>query len=169
MTAIACITALIGALAFPPATAAQTDFTGTWVLDTSRGAGLPEGMEQTITVKQSGDRIEVESRMKTPMGERQTRDVFVLDGQESDFQPVFNVEVSAVGKRTARWSEGRSGFESTERVTAQGPPGEITLTSVRRWALAPDGDTLIIELTSNGPQGEMKSTRVFARQKPAAG
>jgi hypothetical protein len=169
MTSTAYITILIGALAFLPADATQTDFTGTWVLDASRGEGLPEGLEQSITVKQSGDRIEVESHMKTPMGERRTQDVFVLDGQESDFQPVLNVEVSAVGKRTARWSEDRSGFESTERVTAQGPPGEITLTSVRRWTLAPDGDTLTIDMTSNGPQGEMKSTRVFTRQKPAAG
>jgi hypothetical protein len=40
---------------------------------------------------------------------------------------------------------------------------------VRKWTLASGGDALTIELTSSGPQGEMKSTRVFARQKPAAG
>jgi hypothetical protein len=162
-------TALVGALAILPATATQTDFTGTWVLDTGRSEGLPEGMEQTMTVRQSGDRIEIETHSRTPMGERRTPDVYVLDGQETDFQPVFNVEVSATGSRTARWSEGRSGFEATERATVQGPEGEITITAARRWMLAPDGETLTIEITTSGPQGETTTRRVFTRQKPAAG
>jgi hypothetical protein len=169
MTSTAFTAALIGALAILPATAAQTDFTGTWVLDTSRGEGLPEGMEQTMTVKQSGDRVEIEAHVKTPMGEQRIADVYVLDGRETDYQPAFNVQVSGTGKRTAQWSEDRNGFEATELATAQGPQGEITITSVRRWTLAPGGDALTIELTSSGPQGEMKSTRVFTRQKPAAG
>jgi hypothetical protein len=169
MTVIAFTTALIGALTALPATAAQTDFAGTWVLDSSRSEGLPEGLQQTMTVKQSGDRLEVETHTRNPAGERRTPDVFFFDGQETDFQPVLNVEASATGKRTLRWSEDRSGFEATERITVQGPQGEITLTSLRKWTLAPDGDTLTIELTSNSPQGEMKSTRVFTRQQPAAG
>jgi hypothetical protein len=169
MTSIAFTTALIGALAVLPATAAQTDFTGTWVLDSSRGEGLPEGIEQTMTVKQSGDRIEIESLVKTPTGEQRIADMFVLDGEEIDYQPAFNVQVSGTGKRTSRWADDRNGFEATERATVEGPQGEITITSVRRWTLAPAGDTLTIELTSNSPQGEMKSTRVFTRQQPAAG
>jgi hypothetical protein len=165
MMSTALTTALIGALAILPASAAQADFTGTWVLDASRSEGLPEGMGQsTMTVQHSGDRIEIEIHSMTPMGERRTQDVYVLDGQETDFQPVFNVEVSATGRRTARWSEERTGFEATERATAQAPQGEITITSVRKWTLAPGGETLTVELTSSGPQGEMKTTRVFTRQ-----
>jgi hypothetical protein len=170
MTSTALTTALIGALAILPGTVAQTDFTGTWVLDTSRSEGLPEGMGQsTMTVEQSGDRIEIEIHSTTPMGERRIPDVYVLDGHETDFQPVLNVEASAIGKRTAWWSEGRDGFEATETVTVQGPQREITITSVRKWMLAPGGDTLTAELTSSGPQGEMKITRVFTRQNPMAG
>jgi hypothetical protein len=170
MTTTALTTALIAALAILPASAAQTDFTGTWVLDASRSEGLPEGMGQsTMTVKQSGDRIEIEIHSATPMGERRTPDVYVLDGQETDFQPVLNVEASATGKRTARWTEGRNGFEAAETVTVQGPQGEVTITSVRKWTVAPGGDTLTVELTSSGPQGEMKTTRVFTRQNPMAG
>jgi hypothetical protein len=165
MTSTAFATALITTLAILPATAAQTDFTGTWVLDVSRSEGLPEGMGQsTMTVKQSGDRIEIEIHSQTPMGERQSADVYVLDGKESDYQPILNVEASATGKRTARWSEGRHGFEATETATVQGPQGEMTITSVRKWTLAPGGDALTVELTSRSPQGEMKSTRVFTRQ-----
>jgi hypothetical protein len=169
MTSTAITTALIAALAIVPATAAQTDFTGTWVLDASRSEGLPEGMGQsTMTVKQSGDRIEIEIHSQTPTGERRTPDVYVLDGKETDFQPALNVEASATGKRTARWSEGRNGFEATEIATVQGPQGEITITSARKWTLAPGGDTLTVELTSRSPQGEMKITRVFTRENPPA-
>jgi hypothetical protein len=61
MTPTALTTALIGALVMLPGTAAQADFTGTWVLDASRSEGLPEGMGQsTMTVRQSGDRIEID-------------------------------------------------------------------------------------------------------------
>jgi hypothetical protein len=169
MTTTAFTAALIGALTVLPGTAAQTDFTGTWVLDTSRGEGLPEGMEQTMTVRQSGDRIEITSHSKTPMGERRSEDVIVLDGRETEFQPVLNVQASATGKRTAHWSEGRNAFETTERITVEGPQGVVTIAAARTWTLAPDGDTLTIEITSTGPQGEMKSTRVFTRQQPAAG
>jgi hypothetical protein len=164
MTSTALTTVLVGALAILPATSAQADFTGTWVLDTSRGEGLPEGIEQTITVKQSGDRIEMESHLGSPMGERRTEDVYVLDGRETEFQPVLNVQASSTGTRTSRWTEGRNGFEATERITVQGPEGEITMTAVRKWLLAPAGDTLTMELTASGPQGEMKSTRVFTRR-----
>jgi hypothetical protein len=169
MMSSAITTALIAALAILPATAAQTDFTGTWVLDASRSEGLPEGLEQTMTVRHSGDRIEIETRTTTPMGERLTPDVYVLDGNETDFQPALNVEASATGKRAARWSEGRNGFEATETATVQGPEGEITITAVRKWTLAPGGDTLTIVLTNRGPQGEVTSTRVFTRENPAAG
>jgi hypothetical protein len=169
MTTTALITALLGAVAVSPASAAQTDFSGMWVLDASRSEGLPEGIEQTMTVKQSGDRIEIETHSRTPMGERRTPDVYVLDGTETEFQPALNVEASATGRRTARWLESRSGFETTETATVEGPDGEITITAVRKWTLAPGGDALTIELTSSSPQGEMTITRVFTRQRPAAG
>jgi hypothetical protein len=169
MTSTALTAALIGALAILPATAAQTDFTGTWVLDTSRSQGLPEGTEQTMTVRQSGDRIEVETQLTTPMGEQRIPDVYVVDGTETDFRPTFNVEVSATGKRTARWTEGRNAFEANERAVVQGPEGEVTFTASRKWTLAPDGRTLTIEMTARGPQGETTSTRVFTRQQPEEG
>jgi hypothetical protein len=120
-----------------------------------------------MTVTQSGDRIEIETHSRTPVGERRTADVYVLDGLETDFQPVLNVEVSATGKRTSRWSEDRNGFDAIERATVQGPDGEVTITAARTWELGRDGETLTIEITSRGPQGETTTTRVFTRQKPA--
>lgn len=161
---------IVGAAPGLATTVAQTDFTGTWVLDTSRSEGVPEGIElYTMTVSQSGDRIEVEIHVQTPMGEQRIPDVFVLDGKETDFRPPIGGEVSATGKRTSRWSEGRNGFEATESATIQAPSGEVTITAEHKWTLAPGGDTLTIEMTFSHPQGEMTSTRVFTRQTPAAG
>jgi hypothetical protein len=54
------------------------------------------------------------------------------------------------------------------RADRRRPEGEITISAVRKWTLSPDGDTLTVELTSRSPQGEMKSTRVFTRQKAPA-
>lgn len=164
MSVIALVTVLIGALAAPPTSAAQPDFAGTWVLDANRTEGVPPGLEQTMTVKRSGDRIEVETVTKSSMGEQRMQDEFVLDGSEVDFRPPVPAEVSATGKRTSRWSEGRTSFESSERATIQGPQGEITVTATRKWTLAPDGNTLTMDVAISSPQGEQKSTRVFARQ-----
>jgi hypothetical protein len=150
-------------------TIAQTDVAGTWILDANLNEGMPDGFEQTMTVIQSGDRIEAEIHTKTPNGsENRLLDVYVLDGHETDFAPPVPSGVSASGMRTSRWLEGHSGFESTERATVEGPEGEIIVTASRRWTLASDGNTLTVEMTVNNPQGESMSTRVFTRQNPAA-
>jgi hypothetical protein len=147
------------------ATVEPTDFTGTWVLDAELNVGMPEGFEQTMTVTHIGDRIEAEIYIKTPNGsELRLSDVYVLDGNETDFEPPVPGEVSATGRRTSRWLEDRNGFESTERALVQGPQGEVTITADRKWTLAPDGATLTTEMTVNNPQGESTSTRVFTRQ-----
>jgi hypothetical protein len=143
----------------------QAHFAGTWVLDTARSEGLPPGLEQTMRVKQSGDRLEIENELKGPQGEQRLSDVFVLDGKETAFKPPVIGDGSGTGKRTSRWSADKRGFDATERATLKGPEGEADFNVARKWTLAPDGSTLTIEMTMNGPQGEMKSRRVFTRQK----
>jgi hypothetical protein len=168
MTTTALTAALIGALAILPATAAQSDLTGTWVLDVTRSEGLPPNASPTtMTVRQTGDRVEMEIQLQTPNGEQTITDVYVLDGKQTDFRPPVPAEANARGTRTSRRMADGNGFESRERATMQGPEGEVTITAGRKWTLAPDGKTLTLELTINGPQGQMKSTRVFARQSPA--
>ncbi|HVL66139.1 MAG TPA: hypothetical protein VM364_02625 [Vicinamibacterales bacterium] len=159
--------ALIAGLpAAAPAQGKTADFSGTWVLDSSKSEGLPPGMEQTMTVKQSGDQIEIETLVKGPQGEQRIPDRYVLDGKEADFAPTIVGGGTGKGKRTAKWSEGGHGFESKESATVRGPEGDdVTITASRKWTLSPSGDTLTVELTMNGPMGEVTSKRVFARQK----
>jgi hypothetical protein len=156
--------ALGAALTIPAAAGAQADFSGTWVLDTGRSQGLPEGFEQTMTVKQSGDRLEIEFHLRGPQGEERASDAYVLDGKETDFRPAIVGGGSGKGRRTSRWLDGKRGFEAQERATVEGPEGEVTITGVRKWTLAPDGKTLTIEMTMSGPQGEQASTRVYTRK-----
>lgn len=156
------LTAATSVLPLQPGPAAG--FSGTWVLDASRSEGLPEGMTQTMTVKHSGDRIEIETHVVGPQGDQRLADVYVLDGRETDYVPPVIGEGKGKGRRTSNWSPGRTGFESTERADLEGPDGAVTITATRKWTLAPDGRTLTIEMTMAGPQGEIQSTRIFNRK-----
>src|SRR4028119_1798233 len=68
--------------------AAQSDFSGVWTLDSGKSANVPPGLIQTMTVTQSGDRVEVETKSKVGEGpERIGKDAYVLDGKETDSTP----------------------------------------------------------------------------------
>jgi hypothetical protein len=140
------------------------DFTGVWVLDPGRSEGLPEGISQKMTVKQAGDRVDIETIVATPQGEQRLKDVYVLDGTETEYVPPVIGDGSGKGKRTSRWLDKRDGFEATESARISGPDGDADITASRRWTLAPDNKTLTIEMTVSGLQGEQKSRRVFVKQ-----
>ena len=143
---------------------AGADFSGTWVLDKARSEGLPEGIDQTMTVKQAGDRVEVETRMTGPMGEQTIPDLYVLDGKETDFTPPVIGGGGGKGRRTARWTADGNGFESTEQATLDGPEGKAEIKGARKWTLAGDGRTLTIEMTLTTSQGDVRTRRIFARK-----
>jgi hypothetical protein len=70
------------------AMAAQTpNFTGSWAMDRARSFGMPGNMHQTMTVTQTGDQIDVETKLIQPDNERTMKDSYVLDGKEREFTP----------------------------------------------------------------------------------
>lgn len=142
---------------------AQANFAGTWVLDAKRSQGLPEGVEMTMTVKQDGNRVQTETSISSPQGQQTIPDLYVLDGKETDYQPVIGGDTRK-GKRTAMWNADKSGLESTERATMIGPEGEVAVTAKRIWTLSADGKTLTIDVTLNTPAGAQVSKRVFAKK-----
>lgn len=158
------VLAMAGLLYGPGAAAAQqADFTGTWVLDTSRSKGVPEDLEQTMTVTHKGDRLEIETRMAGPQGDQTVSDSYVVNGQEQDITPALASGGTATGKRSTQWLADRRGFEATEQASASQDGETMTFDVTRTWILDPDGKTLTIEMTMKGPQGELTSFRVFAR------
>jgi hypothetical protein len=143
---------------------AQANFTGTWVLDATRTQGMPPGVEITMTVKHTGDRVELESNISSPAGQQTVSDVYVLDGKEADYKPPMIGPGSGKGKRTAKWTADKSGFESTESATVSTPEGEGTISATRKWTLAPDGKTLTMDVAIKSPQGEQVSKRIFTKK-----
>lgn len=147
------------------AAAQKVDFSGTWALDKERSEGLPPGMDQTMTVRHSGDRVEVDAKLSGPRGEQEVKDQFVLDGKEAEFTPpVLNGARAEKGKRTSKWSADGKGFDVSEEATIDGPDGPATVRATRRWQLSDDGKTLTVEMSFVGPQGSRNTKRVFARK-----
>ena len=155
------------ALLFVAATAAaqtKPNFGGTWVLDAAKSEGLPQGVEETMTVKQDGDKITVESKMKSPRGERTMNMDLAADGKEGPFTMRMGPN-ETTGKRTAKWSADGSALEVTETADVQTPDGgTASIKNWRKWTLSADGKTLTAEESRTSPRGEQKMKRVYTKQ-----
>jgi hypothetical protein len=147
------------------AAAAKADFSGKWVMDKTKTEGVAEGVEYSLSITQTGDKIEVETTVKGPQGERVVKDTFIADGKEVDFTPpIPQPGVTGKGKRTTKWTADGTGLEVNEAATLDGPQGAAELSATRKWALAADGKTLTMEMTFSSEMGMQKTKRVFVKQ-----
>jgi hypothetical protein len=143
---------------------AKADFSGTWILDKSNSAGLPPGMDLTMTVVHTGDKLFLETKLITQEGERVVSDMYMLDGKEAEFTPKAPNGQSGKGKRTAKWAADGNGIEVNENSTFDGPEGSVNVQMTRAWSLSADGKTLKIDITADGPQGKQTVKRTFTRK-----
>lgn len=147
------------------AAAAKADLSGKWVMDRAKSEGVAEGVEYSLDIKQTGDRIEVETTVKGPRGERVVKDTFIADGKEVDFTPPApQPGVTGKGKRTAKWAADNTGLDVSETATLDGPQGSVEIAATRKMSLAADGKTLTIEMNFSSEMGTQKTKRVFIRQ-----
>jgi hypothetical protein len=146
--------------------AAKADFSGKWVMDKTKSDGVAPGVEFSLNITQAGDKIEVETTVKSPQGERVVKDAFIADGKEVEFTPPLPPQpgVTGKGKRTTKWAADGMGLEVSEAATLEGPQGSDEISATRKWTLAADGKTLTIEMAFSGEQGSQKTKRVFVRQ-----
>jgi hypothetical protein len=158
------ITVLALVVSMGVAAAQKPNFSGTWVMDRSRSIGLPPGMEQTMTVTQTGDKIELETKLITAQGERVIKDSYTLDGKEADFTPQGPTGPSGKGKRKATWLPRGNGIVVNEEATTEGEKGPVTTGLVRKWILSPDGATLTIDMYYDGPNGSYETKRIFLKK-----
>jgi hypothetical protein len=143
--------------------AANPDFSGTWTLDKTKSEGLPPGMDQTMTVTQTGDKISIETKLIGDKGEQIVPDAYTLDGKETEFAPRAPNGSIGKGKRTAKWTE--KGFEISDFSTFDTPEGEkVTVKMTRKWTLSADGKTLQIEINAESPQGTQIIKRTFIKK-----
>lgn len=161
------ITGIVVAVVFSlglVALAQKPDFSGAWALDRDRSIGLPPGMDQAMTVAQSGDRIELETKLITAQGERVLKDAYTLDGKEAEFTPQGPQGPTGKGKRTAKWLPRGNGIVVNEETTVETPKGPVTSQLTRKWILSPDGTTLTIDMHHDTPNGQFETKRIFIRK-----
>lgn len=164
--AIACTCIL--ALGYLTVALAKPDFTGAWVMDRARSFGIPGNMTQTMTVKQTENQLEVETKLIQPNNERVVKDVYVLDGKEYDFAPPVppNAPANAPapkGKRTSNWLPNGEGILATETITNETEKGPVTTQIMKKWLFSGTGE-LTITFFVDGPNGSYEAKRIFTKK-----
>ena len=150
----------------PAADPARPDFSGRWDLDAAKSEGLPPETKQTMTVKQTADRLEVVTKISGPQGDRTINDTFTLDGKPAEFTPTMMAGGTAKNAtRTATWSADGKGMDVLEQADVETPQGADTLKGKRTWRLSEDGKVLTVEIDLAGKEGrEIKGKRVYHKQ-----
>ena len=146
------------------ATTAKGNFGGTWALDKANSEGLPPGMDQSMTVVQTGDKLSLETKLITDQGEQVVPDSYILDGKEVDFTPRTPGGQSGKGKRIAKLSADGNTIHVSEDSTFDTPEGAVNIKATRKWTLSPDGKTLKIDMTIDGPNGKQTIKRTFIKK-----
>ena len=146
------------------AASAKADFSGTWTLDKSNSEGLPPGMDQLMTVVQTGDKLSLETKLTTEQGEQVVTDSYILDGKEVEFTPKTPGGQSGKGKRTAKWGADGNSIDVSEQASFDTPEGTVAIQATRKWMLSSDGKTLKIEMAIDGPNGKQLIKRTFIRK-----
>ena len=158
------MTAAILVLSVIALAAAKPNFTGAWTMDRARSFGLPADMNQTLTITQKEDRIELETKLIQPNNERTVKDTYVLDGKEYDFTPLVPPnQPPAAGKRTAVWLPGERGIQVTDVTTAETPKGTVKTQTVRKWTISSQGE-LVIDMYVDNPNVSYEAKRIFIKQ-----
>ena len=157
-------TALVLAVCLSMMAMPKPDFNGAWVMDRGRSFGLPGNMQQTMTVTQTENQLEVETKLIQPGNERTLKDVFVFDGKEHEFTPPTPPNAPpAKGKRTSNWLPDGSAMVLNEVVTTETPKGTVTTQITKKWKVNAAGE-LTIDLYVDGPNGSYEAKRIFIKK-----
>lgn len=140
---------------------AKPDFTGKWLLNKDKSIGLQPGMEMTVSIKQDGDKLEVETKIVTTQGENVVKETFVLDEKEVEFIPQ---QPKSKGKRTGKWLPRGNGIIISDVITSETDKGIVVTQVERKWIISPDGKELITDRFVEDPNGaRIPVRRVFAK------
>lgn len=161
-------TASLLTLAFVVLASPAVNFNGSWVMDRDRSFGQPAGMQQSMTVSQTENKIEVETKLILPNSERTVKDTYMLDGKEYDFSPPLPLNApagtpAAKGKRSANWLPNGAGILVNETITNETPKGPSTTQMMRKWVFTGDGEITITTFVDTA-QVSYESKRVFVKK-----
>jgi hypothetical protein len=144
--------------------AAKPNFSGSWTMDRGRSYGLPGDMNQTLTIVQKDDQIEVETKLIQPNNERTVKDTYILDGQEHDFTPQVPPNAPPTkGKRTVVWLPGERGIQITDVTTVESAKGPERSQIVRKWTISGQGE-LVVDMYVDTPNVSYEAKRIFIKK-----
>ena len=142
----------------PAAAATHPDFTGTWVLDTTKSQSpmpLPGTMQ--VVVAQTGNSMKIDRTASTPNGDMSTTTTFTLDGATSK-NTVTQMGMSIDMNTVATWDGAALVAKTTADVGGQ------SLEQTDRWSLSADGKELTIN-TDVSAGGQQMSAKLVLNKK----
>jgi hypothetical protein len=150
---------MVAAIVIPFTARAQgkPDFSGTWTLDTAKSDPAPQGRgggggAASVTIKQTGTELAITSEGRQGP---QTM-TYKLDGSESTNQVMGRGGAQSV-KSTAKWDGASLVIETTRDFNG------MTITSKEKRRLDNGGKEMIVETSTQTPQGEQKRKVVYTK------
>jgi hypothetical protein len=139
-------------------------FGGEWTMDRERSFGLPGKQQQAMKIVQTGDQIDLETRLINPEGEDTVKDSYVVDGKERDFTPKGpkGPVPGSKGKRTANWLPNGKGIAVDEETTTETPKGPVMQKLTRRWTISSAGE-LVIDMYIDTATVSYETKRIFRK------
>jgi len=142
---------LLSAVFFSSMLFAQTNFSGTWTLNTSKSKlGERNFAPKSVVIVQKGNEMSVESHSEWQGQERTRTSKYTLDGKECINPGFRDSEV----KSKAAWSGDKKSLTVTSKFET--PNGEMTMEAVYKM----DGENLVIENSF----GDRSTTQVFDKK-----
>jgi hypothetical protein len=149
------IVLLLSAVFFSTMLFAQTDFSGTWTLNTSKSQlGERSFAPKSIIIAQKGNEMSIESHNEFQGEERTRTNKYTLDGKECVNPGFRDSEV----KSKAVWSSDKKSLTIDSTVEMQN--GDMTIKAVYKM----DGNNLVIESSSSSSFGDRSETQVFDKK-----
>lgn len=134
---------------------AQTDFSGTWTLNSSKSKlGERSFAPKSVVIAQKGNNFSVENHNEWQGEERVRTSKYTLDGKECVNPGFRDSEI----KSTAVWSGDKKSLTITSKFEMQN--GEMTMKAVYKM----DGKNLVIESSSSSSFGDRSETQVFDKK-----
>ena len=143
--------------------AGKPNLSGTWKLDKDRSFSNAPGLEQTMTIIHNGDEVKVDAKITVQGREQQINETWMIDNQEHEFTPP-GAPPSAKGKRKASWLPHDKGIVVEDETVAKTPNGEVTQRTTRKYALTPDGTSLVVDYFIDRGAVSAEAKRVFVKQ-----
>ena len=168
------ISAALGAVVLVASVAAHAapNLAGTWVLDRSQSEmhkpdaaegkgrhGPREGAsrgEAKLTVAQDGNTLKVTRSRARDGKERTFTETYTLDGTERTSKGRHGATVTK-----ALYDGNRLLVNTSHTMTTK--EGERQMSRASVWTVSPDGQTLTIETTMQGPRGERQMKTVYQK------